>query len=213
MIPGAADARRMRLILELRQMGVTDARVLSAIERTPRAHFAPAHLEALAWDDVALPIERGQTMTKPSLIAQMLLALQVGPGHRVLEIGSGSGFQTAVLARLADRVTSLERIRALADSARERFVEIGAANAQVHWADGADGWKADAPYDRVIVNAASEDFLPVVLDQMAPSALIVAAIGQREQSLKRVRKDEEGRFKVEAIGSVALTALAAGLED
>ena len=144
MTPDADAARRMRLILELRQNGITDARVLTAIERTNRGHFAPPHMEALAWDDLALPIASDQTLTKPSLVAQMVLDLMVGPEHRVLEIGSGSGYQTAILARLAAHVTTLERHRLLAEGARGRIASLGFANVGVHWANGADGWKEGA---------------------------------------------------------------------
>ena len=213
MNPDATAARRMRLILELRQLGMTDGRVLNAIERTDRALFAPPHLEALAWDDVALPIARGQAMTKPTLIAQLALDLQVRQDHRVLEIGTGSGFQTAVLARLAARVTSLERFRLLSDEARDRIVDSNLPNASVHWADGADGWKPNAPYDRVIVNAGAPDFLPVVLDQMAPEAILIAPIGEGEQRLKRVRKDRDGRFTVEELGPARFADLLDGIDD
>lgn len=212
MIPDADAARRMRLILELRQLGVTDARVLSAIERTNRSLFAPAHLEALAWDDVALPIVGGQTMTKPSLIAQAMLDLNVRSDDRVLEIGAGSGYQTAILARLGARVASVERVRALADAARARLAGLGLANASVHCADGVDGWAPDAPYDRVIVNAGAPDFLPVVLDQMAPMAIMLAPIGEGELRLKRVTKDKDGGYKVEDLGLSRAGALQGGLD-
>jgi protein-L-isoaspartate(D-aspartate) O-methyltransferase len=213
MTPDAESARRMRLILELRQIGVTDARVLAAVELTNRALFAPAHMEALAWDDLALPIACGQTLTKPSLIAQHVLALEVGPLDRVLEIGGGTGYQTAILARLATRVTSVERHKELALAAQDRLGALAIANARMHWADGVDGWAADAPYDRVIVNAAAADFLPVVLDQMAPGAVLLAPIGEAEQRLKRVRKDAAGDFKVEDLGPARMARFEDGVAD
>jgi protein-L-isoaspartate(D-aspartate) O-methyltransferase len=213
MTPDAEAARRMRLILELRQNGITDARVLSAIERTNRAHFAPPHMEALAWDDLALPIAANQTLTKPTLVAQMVLDLQVGPDHRVLEIGAGSGYQTAILARLAAHVVSLERHRMLAEGARGRIASLGFANVGVHWANGVDGWREGAPFDRVIVNGASADFLPVVLDQIAPGGLMLAPVGEPDQRLKRVRKDGEGGFKVEDLGPVKFAYLEEGMAE
>jgi len=211
MTPDAESARRMRLILELRQIGVTDARVLAALERTNRSSFAPAHMEALAWDDLALPIACGQTLTKPSLIARFVRDLGVTPADNVLEIGAGSGYQTAILARLGARVSSVERHEALAVSAQEALSAIGVTNAAVHWADGADGWATQAPYDRVIVNAAAPDFLPVVLNQMATGAVLLAPIGETEQRLMRVRKQDDGGFKVEDLGPVRLGQLEIGV--
>jgi protein-L-isoaspartate(D-aspartate) O-methyltransferase len=211
MTPDAEAARRMRLILELRQIGVTDARLLAAIELTNRALFAPLHMEALAWDDLALPIECGQTLTKPSLIAQHLLALELRPLDRVLEIGGGTGYQTAILARLATRVTSVERHKELARAAHDRLAALGVANARMHWADGADGWAPDGPFDRVIVNAAAPDFLPVVLNQMAAGGVLVAPIGEGEQRLKRVRKDADGGFTVEDLGVARMGPLGDGI--
>jgi protein-L-isoaspartate(D-aspartate) O-methyltransferase len=209
--PDADAARRMRLILELRQLGVTDARVLSAIERTERTRFAPPHLHTLAWDDVALPISDGQTMTKPSLIAQAILDLNVRGDDRVLEIGTGSGYQTAILSRLAAKVTSVERVKRLADDARDRLGAMALANVSVHWADGIDGWKEGAPFDRVIVNAGSVDFLPVVLDHMAPMGIMLAAVGEGELRLKRVHKDKDGGFKVDDLGVSRIAMMESGL--
>ncbi len=212
MNPDADAARRMRLILELRQLGITDPRILSAIERTNRAFFAPTHLEALAWDDVALPIAGGQTMTKPSLIAQALVLLNVRSDDRVLEIGTGSGYQTAILARLAQRVTSVERVKALTDAARDKMGALGLANTRIEYWDGADGWKDNAPYDRVIVNGGSVDFLPMVLDQMAPTAIMLAHVGEGELRLKRVTKDKDGNYSVEDLGVSRVAMLESGVE-
>ncbi len=168
-----ASERVMRLVLMLRQAGATDARVLAAMERTPRDAFAPADCQDMAWDDAALPLPLGQFSTKPSLIGQMLSLLQVEPGATVLEIGVGSGYQTAVLTLLARRVVGLERLRGLAMDARERLGRLRRMQAVVHCADGLEGWPREAAYDRIIVNALVVDPTPF-LGQLAEDGVLVA---------------------------------------
>jgi protein-L-isoaspartate(D-aspartate) O-methyltransferase len=172
-------ARLMRFVLEMRQAGVTDARVLSALERTPRTHYAPAHLAALALDDVGLPLAHAQTMTKPSIVARMVASLDPRPDDVVLEIGTGSGFQAAVLSALAHKVVTLERWRDLALEARGRFGTARLMRTFAHVADGLEGWADDAPYDRIIVNAALNDFPSPLLDQLKPGGVMVAPLGDR----------------------------------
>ncbi|MGE0595236.1 MAG: protein-L-isoaspartate(D-aspartate) O-methyltransferase [Hyphomonadaceae bacterium] len=192
-------ARLMRFVLEMRQGGLTDARTLSALERTPRTHYAPEHLDALALDDVGLPLAHGQTMTKPSIVGRMVEALGPQPGDSVLELGTGSGFQAAAIATLAHRVVTLERWRDLAAAARER---IGAARLMrvfVHCADGFEGWADEGPYDRIIVNAAVLELPPPLLDQLKPGGVLIAPLGDAEgQRLVRYsngRRDDLGPAK------------------
>lgn len=169
----AAGERIMRLILMLRQAGATDARVLAAMERTPREDFAPADCLEMAWEDCALPLPMGQFTTKPSLVGQVLGLLNIEPGATVLEVGVGSGYQTAVLTLLARRVVGLERLRALAMDARERLGRLRRMQAVVHCADGLEGWQREAPYDRIVVNAAVTDPAPL-LAQLAEDGVLVA---------------------------------------
>jgi protein-L-isoaspartate(D-aspartate) O-methyltransferase len=185
----------MRFILELRQAGVTDARVLAAMERTPREHYAPSHLDGLALDDIALPLPRAQSMTKPSVIGRMVAALDVQPGDSVLEIGAGSGYQAAVLAQLAHKVVTLDRWRELAAEARMRFGVARLMRAFAHAADGFEGWADDAPYDRIVINAAVEAPPPALLAQLKPGGALVAPIGDAEgQRLIRLRNGVQEDF-------------------
>lgn len=182
-------ARVMRFVLEMRQAGITDARVLAALERTARAPYAPAHLIDLALEDAALPLAHGQSMTKPSVIGRAVMALDVQAGMSVLEVGTGSGYQTAVLAALARKVTSLERWRDLAAEARARFGLARLMHVEAHGADGLAGWAEGAPYDRIILNGAVAEIPPALLAQLAPGGLIAAPIGAGEtQILTRVQQ-------------------------
>lgn len=172
-------ARLMKFVLELRQAGVTDARVLGALERTARAHYAPTGMEGLALDDVGLPLVHAQTMTKPSSIGRMLVALGAQQNDVVLEIGTGSGYQAAVLSSLAHRVVTLERWRDLAVDARGRFGTARLMRTFAHAADGALGWADDAPFDRIVVNASVQEIPSALLEQLKPDGVLVAPVGDR----------------------------------
>lgn len=202
-------ARLMRFVLEMRQAGVTDARALRALELTPRAHYAPAHLKGLALDDVALPLGHGQSMTKPSTVGHVIAALAPVNEDVILEIGAGSGFQAAALSALAHKVISLERCRDLASAARQRIGEARLMRTYVHTADGFDGWAEDAPYDRIVINAAVAEIPPALLAQLKPGGVIVAPLGGGEtQSLMRIQNDE-----CRDLGPTQFAALARGIED
>lgn len=204
----AADpARLMRFVLEMRQAGIIDARVLAALERTSRGHFAPAHLEGLAMEDIGLPLAHAQTMTKASMVGRMLAALDAQPGDCVLEIGTGSGFQAAALVSLAHRVTTLERWRDLAVEARARLGAARLPRVFVHAADGFDGWEEDAPYDRILVNAAAPELSRAVLDQLKPGGVLVAPLGEPDaQRLIRYRNGD-----IEDLGPVKFQPLERGV--
>ncbi len=182
----------MRFVLEMRQAGITDARVLSALERTPRTHYAPAHLEGLALDDVGLPLAHAQTMTKPSEVARVIVALDPQPNDTVLEIGAGSGFQAAVLSQLAHKVVTLERWRDLAADARARFGTARLMRTFAHVADGLEGWTYDAPYDRIVVNAAMEDLPLALLDQLQAGGVLLAPLGDRLIRYRNGRREDLG---------------------
>lgn len=157
--------------------GVRDRRVLEAIRATPRADFVPSGLEGRAYRDEPLPIPHGQVTTQPSLVAQMVAALALGGSERALEVGTGYGFQTAVLARLAARVWSVERFADLAEAARERLSAAGIANAVVEVGDGSRGLPEHAPYDAIVVSAAAPDVPPALAAQLAPGGRLVHPLG------------------------------------
>ena len=171
---GGLDQRLMRFVLEMRQAGVTAPKVLSAMERTPRAAFAPEHMAALALDDVNLPLPCGQTMTKPSLVGRMVSALNLSGAERVLELGCGSGDQTAVIAHIAAKVTGVDRHARLETEGRAALGKLRLDPAQTHLGDGRQGWPGAGPYDRIIVNGALSAAPQALLAQAAPGALILA---------------------------------------
>ncbi|HWA00357.1 MAG TPA: protein-L-isoaspartate(D-aspartate) O-methyltransferase [Caulobacterales bacterium] len=172
-------ARLMRFILELRQEGVTHARVLAAMERTPRSHYAPAHMEGLVFDDIALPLPHGQSMTKPATVARMLAALDPQPDDAVLEIGTGSGYQAAVLSLLARKVVTLDRWSDLVADARQKFGTARLMNVFAHVADGAKGWADDAPYHRIVVAGEVDEAPQALFEQLTPDGVLVAATAHR----------------------------------
>jgi protein-L-isoaspartate(D-aspartate) O-methyltransferase len=202
-------ARLMRFVLELRQAGVTDARALSAMERTPRTHYAPEHLDGLAFDDISLPLAHAQTMTKPSVVGRVLSALSPQPGDTVLEIGAGSGFQTACIASLAHKVVTLERWRDLTADARVKFGTARLMRVQAYTADGLDGWADEAPYDRIVVNGALSDIPEALLAQLKPGGVLIAPLGDAEsQRLIRYRNGAREDF-----GPIKFAPLERGLPD
>ena len=202
-------ARLMRFVLEMRQAGVTDARALSALERTSRTHYAPVHLQGLALDDVGLPLPHVQTMTKPSLVGRMLTALDPQPGDLVLEVGAGSGFQAAAIASLAHKVVTLDRWRDLAADARGRFGRARLMRAFAHCADGFSGWPDDAPYDRIVINAAVADFPLPLLDQLKAGGVLVAPLG--EGTIQRLMRYRNGLR--EDLGPISFQHLERGVVD
>ncbi len=207
--------RLMRFILELRQGGVTDARVLSAMERTPRTHFAPAQFAAFALEDKALPLGDGEQMSKPSTVARMLAALDLKGGDTVLDVGSGSGYQAAVIGVVARRVISLERRQAIAAAARGKIGELRAMHVYIHCADGHDGCPDEAPYDRIVINAAVEAPPVALVTQLLAGGVLVAPIGaaQGEQRLTQFRKSVDGGFTTQDFGPIRMRALEPGVTD
>ncbi len=197
----------MRFVLELRQAGLTDASALSALERTPRADYAPAHLEGLALDDVGLPLAHAQIMTRPSVVGRVIAALALQAEDAVLEVGTGSGYQAAAIADVARKVVTLDRWRDLVDDARGRFRQARLRRVYAHTADGFDGWEDDAPYDRIVVNAALEDLPLPLLDQLRPGGVLLAPLGDAQsQRLIRYRNGER-----EDLGPIKFQPLERGL--
>jgi len=201
-----------RLILELREAGIIDTRILAAIERVPRALFVPTAFRGRAYENVALPIGHGQTISQPLVVAQMTAALEVNERHLVLEIGTGSGYQAAVLARLARRVFTIERHRAMFTVAEQRFRELRLHNVTARFGDGTKGWPEQPGFDRIIVTAAAATIPDALLDNLAEDGVLVAPVGaeKRDQTLVRVRRIG-GNFTAEELGVVRFVPLVTGL--
>lgn len=183
-------AQRAEFLLFLRQRGIRDTRVLRAMETVPREMFLPPELAAHAYADSAMPIACGQTISQPYLVALMTEQLAVSDRHKVLEIGMGSGYQTAILARLARRVYTIDRFRTLVAAAESRLAMLRIANVTAMTADGALGWPAQAPFDRIILTAAAPDIPDALVDQLADEGIMIAPVGAagKEQELLKIEK-------------------------
>ncbi|MFI4936496.1 MAG: protein-L-isoaspartate(D-aspartate) O-methyltransferase [Caulobacterales bacterium] len=201
-----------RLVLALRSQGVTDPLVLAAIERTPRDLFTPDLFKERSWEDSALPIACGQTISQPYIVGLMTQALTLEPRARVLEIGAGSGYQTAVLSRLARLVYTIERYRTLLKDAETRFKALQLTNIITKFGDGALGWPEQAPFDRILVTAAAPSEPKTLLRQLKPSGVLVAPVGKGPvQKLIRYAGDGAGEFKAEVLCEVRFVPLLDGV--
>jgi len=210
--PQASETLRARLILGLRSQGVSDPAVLGALEQTPRELFTPQLFQDRAWEDSALPIACGQTISQPFIVGLMTQALSIEPRARVLEIGTGSGYQTAVLSRLARLVYTVERYRTLLGEAEARFRQLNLGNIITRFGDGWEGWREQAPFDRILVTAAAPSEPKALLDQLKPSGVLVAPIGKGPvQSLKRYVGDGQGGFREEVLCEVRFVPLLDGV--
>ncbi len=191
---GPLEARKIRLIMELRQEGITDNRVLSAVERVPREVFVPPSFHDQAYENTALPIGHGQTISQPSVVAYMTQALELGERMKLLEIGTGCGYQAAVLSKLCLRVYTIERYRELMHEAEKRFTQLRLHNITTLWGDGGKGWPKQAPFERIIVTAAARELPETLIDQLAVGGILIAPVGSKsyEQHLVRCRKSDTG---------------------
>lgn len=172
------QARRHEMVeQQIRQRGVTDARVLNAMRAVPRDRFIPPSLMNQAYDDGPLPIGFGQTISQPYIVAYMSEVLKLDPSHKVLEIGTGSGYQAAVLGELAREVYTIEIVPELAERAEGALQALGTTNVHVRSGDGYGGWPEQAPFDRVMVTAAPEELPRPLIDQLAPGGLLVIPVG------------------------------------
>ncbi len=169
--------RKIRLVMALRQAGVTDTRVIGALERTPRELFVPSTFLDKSYENTTLPIGCGQTISQPVVVARMTQALHVSDRMRVLEVGTGSGYQAAVLARLCRRLYTIERHRALLQTAESRFKELRLHNVTTRCGDGLLGWAEQAPFERILVTAAGEDVPPHLFDQLDDGGIMVMPLG------------------------------------
>jgi protein-L-isoaspartate(D-aspartate) O-methyltransferase len=193
---------------QIRARGVRDPRVLAAVSRVPRHLFVDEALRGHAYLDKALPIGDRQTISQPFTVALMTAELELAGRERVLEIGTGSGYQTAVLAELAETVFSIERIPALARLARQRLETLGAYNVLVQVGDGTIGWNEHAPFDAILVTAASPKIPRPLVDQLAVGGRLILPVGDEDvQTLIRLRRVEDGTIEREDLGDCRFVKL------
>ncbi|MGB8602843.1 MAG: protein-L-isoaspartate(D-aspartate) O-methyltransferase [Rhizomicrobium sp.] len=212
------DPRIIALIMALRKTGVTDARVLSAIEDVPRDAFVAEPFRHAAYDNTALPIQCGQTISQPYVVACATIALEVGPAMRILEIGTGSGYQAAVLAKLCRRVYSIERHKPLMKEAEARLKALKIDNVVTWYDDGMKGWPQQAPFDRILLSAAVESVPPALFDQLKVGGILVAPVGpvgggpgqEMPQQLTKYVRTEQGVVQ-EALIPVMFVPMLAGV--
>ncbi|MDK3016229.1 protein-L-isoaspartate(D-aspartate) O-methyltransferase [Pseudodonghicola flavimaris] len=209
---GPAPETKMQFLFALRSKGVTDRRVLNAMEEIDRGPFVRGIFAARAYEDMPLPIACGQTISQPSVVGIMTQALQVSPRDKVLEVGTGSGYQAAILSKLARRVYSVDRHARLVREARAIFEAQGLTNITAITADGSHGLPEQAPFDRILVTAAAEDPPGPLLAQLKIGGIMVVPVGQSDtvQTLIRVRRDEDG-FDYDEIRPVRFVPLLEGL--
>lgn len=208
------EAAQIQLIMELRRAGITDTAVLSAIERTPRDVFVPTAFAGRAYDNVALPISHGQTISQPAVVAYMTQELRIGARHKVLEVGTGSGYQSAILSRLCRRLYTVERHRDLSREAEGRFSFLRLKNVTTRIGDGVLGWPEQAPFDRILVTAAASDVPPVLLEQLTVDGIMIVPVGEptADQQLIRCRRTEAG-VDYETLWPVRFVPLVEGLPE
>ncbi len=203
------ERARRRMVEQLRRYGIRDERVLAAMAAVPREAFVPEALAAHAYEDGALPLERGQTISQPYIVARMAEAAHPAADERVLEVGTGSGYGAAVLARLADHVVTVERIGELAASARHRLADLDVDNVEVIEADGTLGWPPGAPYDAIVVTAAGPTVPAGYLGQLGEGGRLVMPVGEEgAQELVLVEPGPPGRRpRQQLLGPVAFVPL------
>jgi protein-L-isoaspartate(D-aspartate) O-methyltransferase len=208
----AADVERMEFQLALRRRGISDQAVLRAMDEVPREYFVMPEFAEAAYADQALPIACGQTISQPYVVAYMTEQLEAEPRHRVLEVGTGSGYQAAILSRLALEVVTVERYRTLANTARDRIETLGYANVTVLVGDGMLGAPEYAPFDRIIVTAATAEVPQPLLDQLAEDGNMVLPVGPRDgpQYIVRLTKMPDGAIVRENLIAVRFVPLLPG---
>ncbi len=211
-LEASLHAEKIRLIMKLRRSGVTDTRVLAAIEQVPREQFVEEQFLDRAYEDNALPIAMEQTISQPTIVASMTQELEVEPSHTVLEIGTGSGYQAAILSKLARRVHTIERHKPLAEIARARFEALKLRNITPHVGDGGKGWAHAAPYERIIVTCAAEEIPQTLLQQLAVGGIMIVPVGPHvaAQELLKLTRISEGDVRKEVLTPVRFVPLVSG---
>ena len=208
------DEQKMQFILSIRSKGVVDNNVLKALETVNREQFLKGLFAQRAYEDTPLPIECGQTISQPSIVGLMTQALRITDRDKILEIGTGSGYQTAILSKLARRIYSVERFRPLYEEARAIFRKLHLNNITSVWGDGSQGVVEQQPFDRIIVTAAAEDPPPTLLNQLKIGGIMVIPVGQSDEIQKLIRVERtEKNFKYEDLCDVRFVPLLEGREE
>ena len=207
------DEQKMQFILSIRSKGVVDNNVLKALETVNREQFLKGLFAQRAYEDTPLPIECGQTISQPSIVGLMTQALRITDRDKILEIGTGSGYQTAILSKLARRIYSVERFKPLYEEARATFRKLQLNNITSVWGDGSQGVVEQQPFDRIIVTAAAEDPPPTLLNQLKIGGIMVIPVGQSDEIQKLIRVERtEKNFKYEDLCDVRFVPLLEGRE-
>ena len=208
----ATDQQKIELIMGLRARGIRDTRVLAAIETVPREVFVPDAFQDLAYAEQALPIECGQTLSQPFIVAFMTDRLKVGDRMKVLEVGTGSGYQSAILAQLCRRVYTIERYRTLVKSAEQRFTRLRLANITTLLGDGNKGWPKQAPFERIIVTAAAPQLPRQLIEQLAVGGILICPVevSPGKQEILRITRTQDD-FDRESLMPVRFVPLVEGI--
>lgn len=207
-----SERTRIRLVKQLREMGITSPEVLNAIQTTPRHFFVDEGLASRAYENTALPIGYGQTISQPYIVAKMTGLLLQGPMDKVLEIGAGCGYQTIILAQFAKQVYAVERIASLANKVRERVQTLRYRNILVRHGDGMEGWKDNAPFDAILAAAAPVVVPPKLLDQLSIGGRLVIPVGNETgQDLMLITRESEKSYKEQKLDPVSFVPMCQGV--
>ncbi|NIG88506.1 protein-L-isoaspartate(D-aspartate) O-methyltransferase [Serratia symbiotica] len=203
------NKRMQTLLTQLRQQGILDERLLQAIEAVPRERFVDEAFEHKVYENTALPIGSGQTISQPYMVARMTQLLNLTPTSRVLEIGTGSGYQTAILAHLVQHVCSVERIKVLQWQAKRRLKQLDLHNVSTRHGDGWQGWASRGPFDAIIVTAAPTEIPQALMEQLDDGGMLVLPLGEQAQTLKRIQR-RGNEFAIDSVEAVRFVPLVRG---
>lgn len=203
------NKRMQTLLTQLRQQGILDERLLQAIEAVPRERFVDEAFEHKVYENTALPIGSGQTISQPYMVARMTQLLNLTPTSRVLEIGTGSGYQTAILAHLVQHVCSVERIKVLQWQAKRRLKQLDLHNVSTRHGDGWQGWASRGPFDAIIVTAAPTEIPQALMKQLNDGGMLVLPLGEQAQTLKRIQR-RGNEFAIDSVEAVRFVPLVRG---